>query len=110
MYSTRSSLPSSAAATVPVLNPMPSPNGWRPSAIHSSLTACWARCIAAAAASARSAWSALATGAPNTAITASPTYCITVPPAPRMARFISARWRLSCWASTAGSACSAIDV
>ena len=62
----------------------------------------------AAAASARSAWSSRGTGAPNTAITASPTYCITVPPSARMARFISARWRLSCCASTAGSACSAI--
>ena len=46
VYSTRSSLPSRAAATVPVLSPMPSPNGASPSASHSSFTACWARCIA----------------------------------------------------------------
>ena len=33
-----------------------------PSAIHSSLTACWARCIARAAANARSAWSSVRDG------------------------------------------------
>ena len=40
----------------------------------------WRRCIATAARAARSAWSSCGNGAPNTAITASPTYCITVPP------------------------------
>ena len=88
--------------------PMPSGNGSKPSVVHCALTADWAACIAAAATSARSAWSVDGSGAPNTAITASPTYCITVPPAARIARFISARWRLSCWASCDGSVCSLI--
>ena len=39
-------------------------------------------CMANAAATARSAWSSWANGAPNTAITASPTNCITVPFSP----------------------------
>ena len=62
----------------------------------------------AAATTARSAWSSLGTGAPKTAITASPTNCMTVPPSPIMARFIAARWVLSWPASSLGSACSAI--
>ena len=57
----------------------------------------------AAAAIARSAWSELGTGAPKTAITESPTYCMTVPPSARMAPFISARWRLSWPARADGS-------
>ena len=49
------------------------------------------------------AWSSCGNGAPNTAITASPTYCITVPPWSRIAAFISARCVLSWPASTVGS-------
>ena len=49
-----------------------------------------------------------APGAPKTAITASPTNCITVPPSPIIARFIAARWVLSWPASSLGSACSAM--
>ena len=45
---------------------------------------------------ASSAWSSCGNGAPNTAITASPTNCITVPPSSRIAWFISARCSLSC--------------
>ena len=59
VYSTRSSLPSRAAATVAGAQPDAEPERLRAlRRCHSSLTACWARCIAAAAASARSAWSA----------------------------------------------------
>ena len=53
---------------------------------RASRTAVWAACTA---------WSSCGNGAPNTAITASPTYCITVPPWSRIAAFISARCRLS---------------
>jgi hypothetical protein len=56
MYSTRSSLPSSAAAT-PVDTPIPRPNGSNPAAIHRRLTSACRRCICAAATSARWAWS-----------------------------------------------------
>ena len=42
VYSSRSSEPSSAAATSPVDRPMPSPNAGSPSARHCSLTACLA--------------------------------------------------------------------
>ena len=64
----------------------------RPSPAQRSLTASW-RVVHGHARppAARSAWSSCGTGAPNTAITASPTNCITVPPSPRIARFISAR-------------------
>ena len=48
------------------------------------------------------------TGAPKTAMTASPTNCITVPPSPRIALFIAARCVLSWPASWLGSACSAM--
>ena len=64
--------------------------------------------MAAAACTARSAWSSIATGAPKTAITASPTNCMTVPLTSRMARFISARWTLSWRARALGSAFSAM--
>ena len=50
VYSTRSSDPSSAAATGPVDSPMPRPNGVRPSDAHRSFTAAWRSCIAIAAA------------------------------------------------------------
>ena len=64
--------------------------------------------MASAAATARSGWSGCGNGAPKTAITASPTNCITVPAWPRMAWFIAARCVLSCPASWLGSACSAM--
>ena len=54
-------------------------------------------------------WSACGNGAPKTAMTASPTNCITVPPAPRMASFIAARCSLSWAARWVGAVRSAID-
>ena len=80
VYSSRSSEPSNAAATSPVDSPMPRPNSGSPSARHLSLTASWRSCIAQAACTRVAAWSSCGNGAPNTAITASPTYCMTVPP------------------------------
>ena len=108
VYSSRSSEPSSAAAASPVDSPSPSPNGGRPSPSHRSLmTRCFS-CMASAAATARSAWSSCANGAPKTAMTASPTNCITVPFSPRMASFMAARCTLSWPANWLGSACSAM--
>ena len=57
---------------------------------------------------ARAACPGCGSGAPNTAITASPTYCMTVPASERMAAFIALRWALSWPASAAGSERSAI--
>ncbi len=108
VYSRRSSEPSSAAAAGPVVTPMPSSNGARPVSTHNLLTRAWAACISSAASTARPAWSGTATGAPNTAMTASPTNCMTVPLASMMARFISARCTFSCPASALGSARSAM--
>ena len=93
VYSTRSRLPSSAAATWPVLRPMPSPNGWQAlrcpgrvqrllAGVHPGRGRQRPRLVRRRA----------APGAPKTAITASPTYCITVPPWARMASFIACRW------------------
>ena len=80
-----------------------------PRACHVALSADWRSCIATAAATAAApAWSSCGNGAPNTAITASPTYCITVPPSSRIAVFISARWPFSWPASTVGSVRSAM--
>ncbi len=52
----------------------------------------------------------LGRGAPKTAITASPTNCITVPPAVRIAVLIAARCSLSWRASSEGGVDSAIVV
>ena len=58
VYSTRSSEPSSAAATSPVDSPMPSPNGRQAlGSSQRSFTRPCAACMASAAARARSAWS-----------------------------------------------------
>ena len=108
VYSSRSSDPRSAAAASPVDSPRPNPKAGRPSASHRALMACCLACIARAAATARSAWSSWANGAPKTAITASPTNCMTVPFSPRIASFMAARCTLSCPASWLGSACSAM--
>src|SRR6266516_7597460 len=52
VYSSRSAEPSRAAAASPVDSPSPSPNGGRPSSVHSRLISAWSVCIAEAAASA----------------------------------------------------------
>ena len=78
---------------------MPRPNSGSPAARHSALISACSACMPAAAATARSAWSGCGNGAPNTAITASPTNCMTVPSSPRIALFIAARCRFSCPAS-----------
>lgn len=62
------------------------------------------------AASAFTGWSGCENGAPKTAITASPTNCITVPPASRMAVFIAARCSLSWRARAPGGVASAMLV
>ena len=108
VYSSRSSEPRSAAAASPVDSPRPRPKAGNPSPSHRELMACCLACIASAAATARSAWSSWAKGAPKTAMTASPTNCMTVPFSPRMASFMAARCTLSCPASWLGSACSAM--
>ena len=61
-----------------------------------------------AARTARSGWSSWGKGAPKTAITASPTNCMTVPSSPRTAPFMAARCSLSWAASCAGGVCSAM--
>ncbi len=68
----------------------------------------WASCIARAAATARSGCSGQGTGAPKTAITASPTNCMTQPSLPMIARFIAARCSFSWPARAAGSTFSAM--
>ena len=108
VYSSRSSDPSRAAAASPVDSPRPSPNGGRPSARQRPLISACRAGMSSAAATARSAWSGCENGAPKTAITASPTNCITVPSSPRMAWFMAARCVLSWPASWLGSACSAM--
>ena len=108
VYSSRSSEPRSAAAASPVDRPRPSPKGGRPSSSQRRLISSCFSCMPSAAATARSAWSSCSNGAPNTAITASPTNCITVPFSPRIASFMAARCTFSCPASWLGSACSAM--
>ena len=102
---TRAAPPSRAGRPrpVPVDRPMPSSNGGEAGVAHSGVRPRpGRRASPAAAARARSAWSACGNGAPNTAITASPTNCMTVPPSPRMASFIAARCSLSWRASAVG--------
>ena len=88
---------------------MPSTNSSRSLPCQAWLSSRCTSCIAIAACMARSAWSSCGNGAPNTAITASPTNCITVPSAPRIARFIAARCSLSWLASWVGEVRSAIE-
>ena len=97
VYSSRSSEPSSAAATGPVDTPMPEPERRRARrAAQRSFERALALEHRARGARPRGRRGRRAgTGAPKHAITASPTNCITVPPSSRMAWFISARCSLS---------------
>ena len=105
VYSSRSSDPSSAAATGPVERPMPRPNGGMLAAGPRARSS--ARCALEHRDRGRDTRGRrgprAATGAPKHAITASPTNCITVPPSSRIAWFISARCSLSWCASCVGS-------
>ena len=109
VYSRRSSEPSSAAATSPVDSADAEPE--RREALGGPLVVDRApgrRASRAAATSARSAWSALRLGRAEHRHHRVADVLHHGAAPPRIARFIAARWRLSCAASGDGSACSAI--
>ena len=104
VYSSRSSEPSSAAATSPGREPDAEPERRQAAARPALVRARAWRVVHRDRGRARRGRRGrpAATGAPNTAITASPTNCITVPSSSRIARFIAARCALSCARAPSG--------
>ena len=68
----------------PVLSPMPTSTGGAPWAARSAFSSRMACSMASAASTARRAWSGMATGAPQKAMTQSPMYLSMVPWCARM--------------------------
>ena len=110
VYSSRCSLPMLPANTSPKLMPMPMLMAGLPVVFQCSFSSTRARCISIAAAIALSASSSVESGAPHSAMIASPMNLSSVPPLRNTISTISVKYSRSRCATSSGAIFSDIEV